>query len=94
MSKFIPLSVPSLKGNELKYVTKAVEDEWVSTGGPFINKFEENIAKYLNINLAVACQSGTAGLHLAILLSGVEKNNEVIVPTLTFIAAVNPIKYI
>lgn len=94
MNKFIPLSVPSLKGNELKYVTKAIEDEWVSTGGSFINKFEENIAKYLNINLAVACQSGTAGLHLALLLSGVEKNNEVIVPTLTFIAAVNPIKYI
>lgn len=94
MSKFIPLSVPNLKGNELKYVVDAVEKEWVSTGGSYINKFEEDIAKYLNVDGAVACQSGTAGLHLSLILSGVEAGDEVIAPTLTFIAAVNPIKYI
>ena len=50
LDKFIPLSVPNLKGNELKYVTDAVEQEWVSTGGAYINKFEENISKtYANI---------------------------------------------
>ncbi|WP_233879573.1 LegC family aminotransferase [Virgibacillus halodenitrificans] len=89
----IPLSVPNLKGNELKYVTEAVEAEWVSTGGSFINKFENNLAEYLNVNQAVACQSGTAGLHLALRLAGVKAGEEILVPTLTFIAAVNPVKY-
>lgn len=94
MKKFIPLSVPNLKGNELKYVVDAVEKEWVSTGGAYINEFEDSIAKYLNVDGAVACQSGTAGIHLSLLLSGVEAGDEVIVPTLTFIAAVNPVRYI
>jgi perosamine synthetase len=94
LDKFIPLSVPNLKGNELKYLTDAVETEWVSTGGAYINRFETEIADYLNVETAVACQSGTAGLHLALVLSGVEADHEVIVPTLTFIAAVNPVKYL
>ncbi|MFD2044938.1 LegC family aminotransferase [Ornithinibacillus salinisoli] len=90
----IPLSVPNLKGNELKYVTEAIEAEWISTGGSFIDKFETDIANYLKVSKAVACQSGTAGLHLALHLAGVGNGNEVIVPTLTFIAAVNPTKYV
>ncbi|WP_270670127.1 LegC family aminotransferase [Paraclostridium bifermentans] len=94
MSKFIPLSVPNLKGKELDYVVDAVESEWVSTGGSYINKFEENISKYLKVDKAVACQSGTAALHLALKLCGVNHEDEVIVPTLTFIAAVNPVRYI
>lgn len=94
MSKFIPLSVPNLKGNELKYVVDAVEKEWVSTGGSYIKRFEENIAKYLKVEGAVACQSGTAGIHLSLILSDVKRDDEVIVPTLTFIAAVNPVRYL
>ncbi len=94
MDKFIQLSVPNFKGRELEYITKAVESEWVSTGGNYINEFENNIAKYLNVEKAVACQSGTAGLHLALKLSEVGFGDEVIVPTLTFIAAVNPVKYL
>ncbi|MEY8414981.1 LegC family aminotransferase [Tissierella praeacuta] len=94
MSRFIPLSVPNLKGKELEYVTKAVEAEWVSTGGRYINEFERNIARYLKVERAVSCQSGTAGIHLALKLSGVEDGDEVIVPTLTFIAAVNPVRYL
>ncbi|NRD79383.1 LegC family aminotransferase [Bacillus sp. BRMEA1] len=93
MNMFIPLSVPNLKGNELKYVSEAIESEWVSTGGEFINKFEKSIADYLGVKSAVACQSGTAGLHLALRVLGVGENDEVIVPTLTFIAAVNPVTY-
>ncbi|WP_346885387.1 LegC family aminotransferase [Clostridium sp. UBA4395] len=93
MKKFIPLSVPNLKGNELKYVVDAVEKEWISTGGAYINEFEDSIAKYLNVESAVACQSGTAGIHLSLILSGVDAGDEVIVPTLTFIAAVNPVRY-
>ncbi|MFW5647643.1 MAG: LegC family aminotransferase [Candidatus Alkaliphilus sp. MAG34] len=94
MDKFIPLSVPNLRGKELEYVARTIETEWVSTGGKYINKFEENISGYLGVENAVACQSGTAGLHLALKLAGAEHDDEVIVPTLTFIAAVNPIKYL
>lgn len=92
--KFIPLSVPNLKGNELKYVTTAVETEWVSTGGPYVNSFEEKISDYIKSEGAVSCQNGTAGLHISLLLTGVTRDDAVIVPTLTFIAAVNPVKYI
>ncbi len=91
--KFIPLSVPNFKGKELDYVTHAVETEWVSTGGAYINEFENKIAAYVKCKGAVACQSGTAGLHIALEVCGVSRDDEVIVPTLTFIAAVNPVKY-
>ena len=93
-NKFIPLSVPNLKGNELEYVTHAVKTEWVSTGGPYVNEFEEKIARYVKSKGAVSCQNGTSGLHIALEVCGVTKEDEVIVPTLTFIAAVNPVKYI
>lgn len=94
MGKFIPLSVPNLKGNELKYVTEAVTTEWVSTGGPYVNDFESKVAEYVHARGAVSCQNGTSGLHIAMLLVGVTGEDAVIVPTLTFIAAVNPVKYI
>ncbi|BEP30351.1 LegC family aminotransferase [Helicovermis profundi] len=92
--KFIPLSVPNLKGNELEYVTHAVQTEWVSTGGPYVNDFELRVAEYAKCKGAVSCQNGTSGLHIALKVCGVTKEDEVIVPTLTFIAAVNPVKYI
>lgn len=66
-NKFIPLSVPNLKGNELAYVTEAVKTEWVSTAGPFIADFEHQIAEYVKVPGAAACQSGTAGLHLSLM---------------------------
>ena len=91
--KFIPLSVPNFGGNELEYVTKVVKEEWVSTGGAEIQKLEETVAKYLGVEMAAAVQSGTAGLHLAMLQAGIGRGDEVIVPTLTFIAAANPVKY-
>lgn len=92
--KFIPLSVPNLKGKELEYVTHAVETEWVSTGGPFVNDFESKVAEYAHCRGAVSCQNGTSGIHIALEVCGVTNEDEVIVPTLTFIAAVNPVKYI
>ncbi len=91
--KFIPLSVPNLKGNEIKYVTEALQDEWVSTGGARIEEFEQKTADYVKAAGAVACQSGTAGLHLALHYYGISTEDLVIVPTLTFIAAVNPVMY-
>ena len=93
MADFIPLSVPNLKGNELKYVTHAVETEWVSTVGPYVNDFEKSIADYVGLPMAVSCQSGTAGLHIALQLMGVTRDDLVIVPSLTFIATVNPVRY-
>ena len=92
--RMIPLSVPNLKGNELVYVKQAVESEWVSTAGPYVSQFEKDIAEYVHVPSAVACQSGTAGLHIALQICGVSCNDLVIVPTLTFIAAVNPVRYL
>lgn len=94
MGKFIPLSVPNISGNELKYVNQALEAEWVSTAGSFITEFEGKVSEYTRAAGAVACQSGTAGLHLALKVLGVTEQDEVIVPALTFIAAVNPVKYV
>lgn len=94
MEQMIPLSVPNLKGNELRYVTDAIQTEWVSTGGAYITKLEQAIADYVGVREVVALQSGTAGLHLSLQMAGVENSDAVIVPTLTFIAAVNPVRYL
>ena len=93
MDKFIPLSVPNFEGNERKYVDDAVEQGWVSTGGAYITKLEANLADYLGTPKVAACQSGTAALHLALIECGIMPGDMVIVPTLTFIAAVNPVRY-
>ncbi|MBE5989771.1 perosamine synthetase [Lacrimispora xylanisolvens] len=90
----IPLSVPVIKGNEKKYVDEAISNGWVSTSGSYVTRFEHEMADYLKIKQTAAVQSGTAALHLSYLLSGVKPGQEVIVPALTFIAAVNPVKYL
>lgn len=94
MSKLIPLSIPNFEGNEKKYVNKALDAGWVSTGGAFITKFEENLADYLIVKKVACCQSGTSALHLSLIESKIEREDIVLVPTITFIAAVNPVKYI
>ncbi len=93
MKKIIPLSVPNLSLDILENVKETIETGWVSTGGRFIKEFEEKVAKYVGVEKAVSCQSGTAGLHLALRVLGIGPGDEVIVPTVTFIAAVNPVKY-
>lgn len=90
----IPLSVPNFEGNELKYVTDAVAQGWVSTGGAYITQLEGMVAEFVHADGAVACQSGTSALHLSLMECGVQAGELVIAPTLTFIAAVNPIHYI
>ena len=89
----IPLSIPNFEGNELEYVTDAVAQGWVSTGGEYITALEKKVAEFVNAPKAVACQSGTAALHLSLMECEVKAGELVIVPTLTFIAAVNPIRY-
>ena len=90
----IPLSIPNFEGNEEKYVMDAVKQGWVSTGGAYVEMLEKKIAKYTDMPSCVACQSGTSGLHMTLLESGVKPDDMVIAPALTFIAAVNPIKYV
>ncbi len=75
-------------------MTNAVQTEWVSTAGPYVRDFEQSIAEYVKTKGAVSCQSGTAGLHVGLLTAGVTAHDAVIVPVLTFIAAVNPVRYI
>jgi len=89
----IPLSVPNLSMDILDNLKDTIESGWVSTGGKFIKEFQEKMEKYLKVDRAVAVQSGTAGLHLAMRVLGVDRDDEVIVPTATFIAAVNPVTY-
>ena len=89
----INLSVPNLSMDILENLKECLESGWVSTGGRFIPEFESKVKKYMKVQNAAGVQSGTAGLHMALRVLGVEAGEEVIAPTLTFIAAVNPIVY-
>ena len=93
MGKFIPLSIPNFEGNEKKYVNDALDQGWVSTGGAYITALEKKLAEFLHTENVAACQSGTSALHLSLVEAGVRPGDCVIVPPLTFIAAVNPVKY-
>ena len=94
MKKEIPLSVPHLNMNILDNLKECIETGWVSTSGRFISEFEKKLADYVGTDDAVAVQNGAAGLHLALDILGVKAGDEVIVPALTFVAAINPVSYI
>jgi perosamine synthetase len=89
----IPLSIPHILGNEGKYLAECVETNWVSTRGPFVDRFERELAGVTGAQHVVACASGSAALHVALLVAGVEANDEVLVSDLTFIASAAAIKY-
>ena len=89
----IPVYQPELSGNEKKYVNECLDTTWISSQGKFVNEFESQFAKYINIDHAVAVSNGTVALHLALLALGIGEDDEVIVPTLTYIASVNAITY-
>ena len=91
--RFIPLSIPNFAGNEQKYVDEAVQTGWVSTGGAFIRRMEQDLAQFLHTENMACCQSGTSALHLSLVDAGVRPGDVVLVPPLTFIAAVNPVRY-
>ena len=90
---YIPLSVPEIRGNEWKYVKDCLDSGWVSSVGEYVNRFERLIAESVGTRSAVATSSGTSALHIALLVSGVLPDDEVLVSTLTFIAPVNAIRY-
>jgi len=89
----ISLHEPLFKGNERKYIKNCLDKGWVSTAGEYVNTFEKKVAKYTGAKYAIACINGTAALQISLKLIGVKKDDEVIVPSMTFIAAVNAINY-
>lgn len=92
-SKFIPLCVPHIAGNEWKYIKDCLDTSWVSSVGSYVNRFETMVADYVGARYGVAAVSGTAALHTALLVAGVEPDDEVLVSTLTFIAPANAVRY-
>ncbi len=89
----IPLSVPSIQGNGWKYVKECLDTEWISSAGKYVDLFEEKIAEYTGAKYAIACVNGTSALQVSLRSAGVQPGDEVIVPTLTFIAPVNAVSY-
>ena len=94
VQSFIPLSVPEIRGNEWKYIKECLDTNWVSSVGPFVNRFERIMAHYVGAKYAVATVNGTAALHVALLVAGIQPNDEVLVPSLSFIAPANAIRYV
>jgi perosamine synthetase len=89
----IPLSEPALRGNEWKYIKECLDTNWVSYAGPFVDRFEQELAAKVGAKHAVATASGTAALHICLLLAGVGHDDEVVMPAVTFVAPANAIRY-
>jgi perosamine synthetase len=89
----IPLCVPSICGNEWLYVKECLDTRWVSSVGPFVDRFERLVADYVGTQYGVATSSGTAALHVALLVTGIQPDDEVLLPSLTFIAPANAVRY-
>ncbi len=93
MNKKIWLSSPHLTGEEQKYVKEAFDTNWIAPLGPNVNGLEQDICKYTGANACSVLSSGTAAIHLALILLGIEENDEVLCSSFTFSATVNPIRY-
>ena len=92
-NKRIFLASPRMMGNERKYVRDAFKSNWIAPLGPYVNKLEDEIGKYMEMDGTCALSSGTAALHLAIKLAGVKEGDYVFCSSLTFSASANPIMY-
>ena len=90
---FIPVAAPALVGNERAYVMDCLETTWISSTGQYIDRFERAFAEFCGVKHAVSCSNGTTALHLALLALGVGPGDEVLVPTLTFVATANAVAY-
>jgi len=88
---FIPVAAPVIGARELAYVTDAVRSGWVSSIGPYIERFEKGFAEYLGVSHAIAVSNGTVALHLALHALGIGAGDEVLVPDLTFVATVHAV---
>ena len=92
--EFTPLAVPKFIGNEKKYLNECIDTTFVSSVGQFVDRFEKDMAAYTGAKRAVVCVSGTNALHMAMMLVGVDRDDEVLTQALTFIATCNAISYI
>ncbi|HLC62415.1 MAG TPA: DegT/DnrJ/EryC1/StrS family aminotransferase [Candidatus Nanoarchaeia archaeon] len=91
--RFIPVCEPTLRGNELKYVSDCVKTNWVSSFGKYIGEFEKGFSAYCGVNHGITCCNGSIAIHLALESAGIGPGDEVIVPDFTMIASVNSILY-
>ena len=89
----ITIAMPVLNGNERKYIDECIDTGWISANGRFISEFEKKFAEFCGVKYALACSNGTVTLHLAMLALGIKPGDEVIMPTLTYIATANAVKY-
>ncbi|MFJ7917868.1 MULTISPECIES: LegC family aminotransferase [unclassified Lysinibacillus] len=92
--EFVPLHEPTFNDKEVEYVTDCVKSGWVSSVGAYVNRFEEDLAKFVGVKRAVAVVNGTAALHIALKVAGVKAEDEVLMPSLTFIATANAVSYL
>lgn len=92
-NKFIPLHAPVFMGNEKKYLEECIDSTFVSSVGKFVDRFEEMMTEFTGAKKAVVCVNGTNALQMALLLVGVERDDEIITQALTFIATANAISY-
>jgi len=91
---FVPVAEPDLTGNEARYLLECVESGWVSSLGPFVRRLEKEFGAYIGVPHVAAVSSGTAALHLALVALGIGSGDEVIVPSLTFVATANAVRYV
>ena len=92
--EFVPLHEPTFSEKEVDYVTDCIRTGWVSSVGKYVDRFEKELATYTGVKRAVAVVNGTAALQIALKLAGVKEGDEVLIPSLTFIATANAIKYL
>jgi perosamine synthetase len=90
----IPLNEPVITGNEIKFIKDTIAKNWISTFGNYNNRFEKSLSQVTKSKNVISVSSGTAALHLALRTLGVDNKSEVIVPSLTFVASINVIKYL
>jgi perosamine synthetase len=89
----IPVAAPALVGREREYVLDCIDSTWISSSGKYLTRFESEFAEFCGVRHAISCCNGTVAVHLALLAQGVGPGDEVIVPTLTYVATANPVVY-
>lgn len=92
--KAIPLCQPKIQGREWQYIKECLDTNWVSSAGKYVEKFEAVVAGRIGRRYAVACVNGTAALHIALLVAGIGPDDEVLLPTITFVAPANAVRYV
>ncbi|MEE3807523.1 LegC family aminotransferase [Lysinibacillus fusiformis] len=92
--EFVPLHEPTFNEKEVEYVTDCIKTGWVSSVGAYVNRLEEDLANFVGVKRAVAVVNGTAALHIALKVAGVKAEDEVLMPSLTFIATANAVSYL